>query len=328
MVSSGTVNNDLASLGNSLTGYDSRVQEFSTFWQGDSCDNLVNQAKSFLSKFKAVIEKQLQAFASAVASYQEYKEWKNKLQAAQAALASLEEDSPSRANYYSIISEAQAKMDELREVINGKLGEASSPVLTATAIGAKTATSTETAQTSEHLNIYQGIRRGSRALTNEATVEGYAPNSPEAVKKALSTAFEIAQDDTHGYSQKTRYGNPNYDCSSFVITCWESAGTGVKSEHKAKTTWNMKKAFLESGYFEWIPGTQTVETLQPGDVLLNQKQHTEMYIGNGMMVGAHGDMDGANGDGNGREIGVCPYSGKWEGVLRYKGDANNLTFKI
>lgn len=328
MVSSGQVTNDLSSFGTNLTGYENQMQELGSHWQGDSYDNLVSQTKSFLSEYKAVIEKQLQAFASAVASYQEYKEWKAKLQAAQAALASLEKDNPARANYYSVISECQAKMDELREVINGKLGEASSPTLSATAIGNAGTPIADAAQPTEHLNINAGIRRGSRELTNEASVEAYAPNSSEGVKQALTTAFQIAQDDSHGYSQKTRYGNPNYDCSSFVITCWESAGTGVKSQYKAKTTWNMKKAFLESGLFEWIPGTQTVETLQPGDVLLNQKQHTEMYIGNGMMIGAHGDFDGSNGDGNGREIGVCPYSGKWEGVLRYKGDASNLSFQI
>ncbi len=326
MVSSGTVNSDLSSLGNSLTSYSTHVTELSSVWQGDSFTNLTTQAEKFVSEYKSVIQKQMQAFSAALASYESYKEAKNAIAAAQAALASLEEDDPARGTYYAIINENTAKMEKLKVEINGLLAQASSPKLTATAIG--------TTETSEHLNIYQSINKSSKGLTNSVTVEEFAPNSSPEVKAALEKALEIAKDDTHGYSQQTRYGNPNYDCSSFVITCWDSVGTGVK-DAGAKTTHNMRKAFTQTGLFEWIPvnGKVKIEDLRPGDVLLNEKQHTELYVGNGYMVGAHGDMDHVNGDGSGREISVCRATKMWDGILRYKGtdgtaNVDNYTYTI
>ena len=319
MVSSGSVTSDLGTFNSSATSLRTCIEGLSSSWQGPSYENLLKQVQAAIEEFKAAIEKQMQAFAAAIATYQQYKEVKERLQAAQAAVASLPEDDPNKSSYYGIISECQTKLEELKKSIEASLAAASSPVLSAS--------STNTTISTEHLNINQGIRRGSRELTNAARVEDYAPNSSQTVKNVLSKAFEIAQDDTHGYSQNTRYGNPNYDCSSFVITCWDSAGTGVKAAG-AKTTHNMKKTFTSTGNFIWIEGNPKVEDLQPGDILLNQQVHTELYIGNGNMVGAHGDFDNTNGDGNGREIGVCPFSGKWEGVLRYVGEDNLATQTI
>ena len=39
-----------------------------------------------------------------------------------------------------------------------------------------------------------------------------------------------------------------------------------------------------------------MEDLLPGDVLLTERQHTEMYIGNGKNVGDHYNYDGKHGD--------------------------------
>ena len=65
-----------------------------------------------------------------------------------------------------------------------------------------------------------------------------------------------------------------------------------------------------------------VTEYKPGDVLLSENSHTEMYIGDGKMVGAHGDMDGRNGDSSGREISVVKARRGWDGVLRYIGPEN------
>ena len=318
MVSSGTISSDLNTLSTSLSSYETCITGLHANWQGDSYDNIAKQANSFLSEYKSAIEKQMQAFAAAIATYQEYKQVKQQLQEAQAAVASLKEDDPSKANYYGIISSCQQKLEELKKSIEASLAAASTPILSA---GTSTATAQliSDATSGGHLNINQGIKRGTRELTNAVTVDDVAPNATGTVRQVLEKGLGIAKDDTHGYSQQTRYGNPNYDCSSFVITCWDSAGTGVKAAG-AKTTHNMRKTFTSTGLFEWIPGNPKKEDLQPGDILLNEKVHTEMYIGEGLMVGAHGDFDHANGDGNGREIGVCGYSGMWEGILRYKGD--------
>ena len=142
------------------------------------------------------------------------------------------------------------------------------------------------------------------------------------VGTALDWAEEIANDNTHGYSQSSRWGNPNYDCSSFVISAYEAAGIPVK-EAGASHTGNMRDAFVKCG-FEWIPGPLDVNNLQPGDVLLDMDKHTEIYYGNGLMVGAHGDKDGLDGDSSGNEINISKYTNKnWDGVLRYVGTSKS-----
>ena len=44
------------------------------------------------------------------------------------------------------------------------------------------------------------------------------------IKIAVNEAQKIAKDNKHGYSQKNRTGNPDYDCSSLVIHCLDKAG--------------------------------------------------------------------------------------------------------
>lgn len=49
----------------------------------------------------------------------------------------------------------------------------------------------------------------------------YAASSK--IEKALQWAINIANDNSHGYSQSNRWG-PDYDCSSFVISALKAAG--------------------------------------------------------------------------------------------------------
>ena len=44
-----------------------------------------------------------------------------------------------------------------------------------------------------------------------------------AQQLAVQWAIRIANDDSHGYSQEyaIRWGNPDYDCSSFVISAYK-----------------------------------------------------------------------------------------------------------
>ena len=147
---------------------------------------------------------------------------------------------------------------------------------------------------------------------------GAAKSSSSTINSAIDWAVGIANDNSHGYSQNTRWGNPNYDCSSLVISAYENAGIKVK-EAGASYTGNMKKAFQKAG-FEWIPGDpkKTGLELKPGDVLLKENNHTEMYVGNGKNVGAHSNYDGKNGDSSGKEINVQASNHAWDGVLRLK----------
>ncbi|MBQ6626276.1 MAG: RICIN domain-containing protein [Ruminococcus sp.] len=144
------------------------------------------------------------------------------------------------------------------------------------------------------------------------------------IEKAVKWAEATAADDSHGYSQYNRWGNPDYDCASFVISAFRSAGFDLSS---AVHCGNMKQAFIDEG-FEWIPSSKidlsTSKYLKRGDILLNTTSHTEIYIGDNMQVGAHeGTYDDYDlndpGDSTGREICPVKYSNgsRWEGILRY-----------
>lgn len=137
---------------------------------------------------------------------------------------------------------------------------------------------------------------------------------------AVTWAIDIADDNSHGYSQQSRWGLPDYDCSSLVITAWELAGVPVKT-NGATYTGNMRSVFLRTG-FELV----TDGTLRRGDVLLNELHHTALYIGAGKMVEARiselGTTYGTPGDQTGNEIRVSAYRDyPWDCVLRYTAEA-------
>lgn len=140
------------------------------------------------------------------------------------------------------------------------------------------------------------------------------------LQKAVNWAISIANDNTHGYSQTNRNGNPDYDCSSLVIAAMKKGGIKVGN---ASYTGNMKAEFTKND-FKWIDWNTLggINNLQYGDVLFyrnNNGGHTEIYIGNGKTVGAHSDYDKKAGDSSGREINISKVTrGSWQGVLRYK----------
>lgn len=103
----------------------------------------------------------------------------------------------------------------------------------------------------------------------------------------VSWAKNIADDDSHGYSQTHRKGNPDYDCSSFVYYALKHAGLDVGSS--AFNT-SSEGAALEKAGFERHDWAK-VSDLQTGDVVWSSS-HTEIYIGDGRFVGAHHDENG------------------------------------
>lgn len=143
-----------------------------------------------------------------------------------------------------------------------------------------------------------------------------------AIESACTWAVGIANDNSHGYDQIHRQG-PDYDCSSLVINAYEQAGVKVK-EAGATYTGNMRAAFVKCGFkaIKYVKGM----ALKRGDVLLNEKHHTLLYLGDKKMVQASsnekgGIYNGKTGDQTGREIYVgnfYEFSKGWDYVLRYE----------
>ena len=141
----------------------------------------------------------------------------------------------------------------------------------------------------------------------------------ELGRQAAILAVELANDDSHGYDQKKRYG-PDYDCSSLVITIYQLLGVNLSCTY----TGNMKKDFLANGFSDvtGLVNLSSGSNMLPGDILLNEKHHTAIFVGNGRIVAARinekGTVTGGKtGDQTGKEICVeAYYNYPWDCVLR------------
>lgn len=161
----------------------------------------------------------------------------------------------------------------------------------------------------------------SSGVTGKISLRTEAALSP--IEATIKWAVDTANDNSHGYSQKYRWG-PNYDCVSFVISALREGGG--YSVSKDTGTGNLREALQQLG-FTWIPWNQLgdASNLQRGDILLDIGRHTEIYLGNRKNVGAHSDRGyPATGDQTGTEVSVGNYynnSGgvSWDGVLRSNG---------
>lgn len=131
------------------------------------------------------------------------------------------------------------------------------------------------------------VYKASEEITARKAYQALILTTTSVIDSAIAWAINTANDDNIGYSQQSnlRWESSYYGCSSFVITAFRSVEISVGS---ATYTGNMKSQFTQNG-FTWIPWSQIggVTNLQRGDILLSETNHTELYIGNNQMVGAH-----------------------------------------
>lgn len=123
------------------------------------------------------------------------------------------------------------------------------------------------------------------------------------------------------------------DCSSSVIECWRAAIAGTPYAGKldaATYTGNMREVFVKSGLFTWHPmGDGYIA--QPGDIYLNEVNHTAMCqtaipdVLSEFLIDENGQIiGGAVGDQTGRESVVREYYDfPWDGILAYNGKADD-----
>ena len=146
-------------------------------------------------------------------------------------------------------------------------------------------------------------------------------------ERAAQIAVQIANDDSHGYSQANRYGTlegGDFDCSSLVIYCYHraflEAGISPTPQNAgASYTGNMLAGFTRCGFKALRDDHGS--GLQVGDILLNEAKHTSIVcsLNPVKVVNARGDIDGVAGDSTGTEIRIQPYwSFPWDWVLRYE----------
>ena len=158
--------------------------------------------------------------------------------------------------------------------------------------------------------------------------------SPPRKEKFVSELKRIAEDDSHGYSQKPPSGRwgPDYDCSSLIYQAADNAGYSVGTDSdKVRFTGTMLKDFEKAG-FQILPFANVgISDLKIGDVLLNLALHAEVYLGEGQSVGATssetGGYVGEQGDQTGHEIDKHPvitFDRGWDYILRPPDDDEEI----
>lgn len=137
----------------------------------------------------------------------------------------------------------------------------------------------------------------------------------------------IADDNSHGYSQINRGGNPDFDCSSLVGHALAEAGFNVNTN---STTRNLYEQLKRCGF------TTCSRPFKKGDIHLAVGHHVCVSTDSEHIVHASIDERGTTkgrkaGDQTGKEICIRKYytpSYGWDYHLRYIGDKGGAGYSM
>ena len=141
--------------------------------------------------------------------------------------------------------------------------------------------------------------------------------------------LRVAENPAHGYDQRHRDGDPDFDCSSLVIAAVRAAGYDLRASY----TGDLYAGLIRCGFRDVTRyiDLDTGAGLQIDDILLYPGRHTAVYTGSGCMTDARISETGTKyaklpGDQTGHEIETHPYKNHpWEYVLR-KPSGNSFQF--
>lgn len=134
-------------------------------------------------------------------------------------------------------------------------------------------------------------------------------NGSTVANNAVSLGYQIIQAGVpYVWGGKSMSG---LDCSGFIWYCYNNSKGGNLSNLSYAVTESMRSTYTSCG-FKDVTNSVNLSTgsgLVTGDVLV-RSDHTDMYAGNGKIIGAHSPSTG---------IYESPYKGNYSLVLRYGG---------
>lgn len=142
---------------------------------------------------------------------------------------------------------------------------------------------------------------------NTSTINGGSGSS--AANNAVSLGYQIIQAGVpYVWGGKSMSG---LDCSGFIWYCYNNSKGGNLSNLSYADTDSMKSTYTGCGFKDVTSSIDlsTGSGLISGDVLV-RNGHTDMYAGNGKIIGAHSSSTG---------IYESTYKGNYSLVLRYGG---------
>lgn len=133
---------------------------------------------------------------------------------------------------------------------------------------------------------------------------GSSGSGSSKVEKYLAKMTEMANDSSIGYSQASRYLNPNVDCASFIYYGLVNSGV-IQEESWVFDCEAMGGVLKKNGFKEY---SYDSSILKRGDIVVDPQHHATTYYGDGKQIAAHSNYSGGDGDPDDNEVNISTYS--------------------